>query len=338
MKFNGVLNLVISKFEYVVMMRRPKESATGSGLLAPFEYELCQKIDSVLEEIKNQLQTIGLKLKEKTSAAATSKESAPATGSAFVVGKSKSNVTCYNCGKRGHVSKKGILPNFVVNQYVKLTKSLKAMSNLRTLELKLKLNFQAPRPNYPEWRFRVDLVIKQMTLGHNKKKSLPDEVELNVMFNDARKCESFESIQQKIANLGDRISDTAFKTRLLSVLPKRFSPFVSASNLMKKIDLRDLLSALTSEDIRLNKNFKRKRTRNSATSFHEGIDGLLFVWRSGPQGSRLQKKEKDIDPRLKIIRILFKKSPVPASTAKRKDTISNAARIGETRKGDVLQV
>ncbi|XP_065213318.1 glutamate receptor ionotropic, delta-1 [Planococcus citri] len=30
----------LSHFEYVVMMRRPKESATGSGLLAPFEYEV----------------------------------------------------------------------------------------------------------------------------------------------------------------------------------------------------------------------------------------------------------------------------------------------------------
>ncbi len=30
----------LSHFEYVVMMRRPKESATGSGLLAPFEIEV----------------------------------------------------------------------------------------------------------------------------------------------------------------------------------------------------------------------------------------------------------------------------------------------------------
>lgn len=30
----------LSHFEYVVMMKRPKESATGSGLLAPFEIEV----------------------------------------------------------------------------------------------------------------------------------------------------------------------------------------------------------------------------------------------------------------------------------------------------------
>lgn len=30
----------LTHFEYVVMMKRPKESATGSGLLAPFEIEV----------------------------------------------------------------------------------------------------------------------------------------------------------------------------------------------------------------------------------------------------------------------------------------------------------
>lgn len=30
----------LSYFEYVVLMKRPKESATGSGLLAPFEMEV----------------------------------------------------------------------------------------------------------------------------------------------------------------------------------------------------------------------------------------------------------------------------------------------------------
>lgn len=30
----------LSHFEYVVMMKRPKESATGSGLLAPFADEV----------------------------------------------------------------------------------------------------------------------------------------------------------------------------------------------------------------------------------------------------------------------------------------------------------
>lgn len=30
----------LSHFEYIVMMKRPKESATGSGLLAPFEIEV----------------------------------------------------------------------------------------------------------------------------------------------------------------------------------------------------------------------------------------------------------------------------------------------------------
>jgi hypothetical protein len=30
----------LTHFEYVIMMKRPKESATGSGLLAPFEIEV----------------------------------------------------------------------------------------------------------------------------------------------------------------------------------------------------------------------------------------------------------------------------------------------------------
>lgn len=30
----------LTQFQYVVLMKRPKESATGSGLLAPFEIEV----------------------------------------------------------------------------------------------------------------------------------------------------------------------------------------------------------------------------------------------------------------------------------------------------------
>lgn len=30
----------LTQFQYVVLMKRPKESATGSGLLAPFESEV----------------------------------------------------------------------------------------------------------------------------------------------------------------------------------------------------------------------------------------------------------------------------------------------------------
>lgn len=30
----------LTQFQYVVLMKRPKESATGSGLLAPFETEV----------------------------------------------------------------------------------------------------------------------------------------------------------------------------------------------------------------------------------------------------------------------------------------------------------
>lgn len=30
----------LTQFQYVVLMKRPKESATGSGLLAPFEMEV----------------------------------------------------------------------------------------------------------------------------------------------------------------------------------------------------------------------------------------------------------------------------------------------------------
>jgi len=30
----------LTQFQYIVLMRRPKESATGSGLLAPFETEV----------------------------------------------------------------------------------------------------------------------------------------------------------------------------------------------------------------------------------------------------------------------------------------------------------
>lgn len=30
----------LTHFEYLIMMKRPKESATGSGLLAPFEIEV----------------------------------------------------------------------------------------------------------------------------------------------------------------------------------------------------------------------------------------------------------------------------------------------------------
>lgn len=44
----GLQNVVqwgveLSHFEYVVMMKRPKESASGSGLLAPFEIEVRTK-------------------------------------------------------------------------------------------------------------------------------------------------------------------------------------------------------------------------------------------------------------------------------------------------------
>lgn len=72
-----------------------------------------------------------------------------------------------------------------------------------------------------------------------------------------------ESLRQKIINLGDNISDAAFRTRLLSVLPKRFGPFVSATNLNKKIKLSELLTALTSEDARLQKMFDDKQKKEA---------------------------------------------------------------------------
>jgi transposase InsO family protein len=76
-----------------------------------------------------------------------------------------------------------------------------------------------------------------------------------------------ETIRQKIHKLGDKISDSAFRTRLLSSLPRRFNSFISATHLAKDITLDALISALASEDHRLQRNFDEKKdVREKANS------------------------------------------------------------------------
>ncbi len=57
-----------------------------------------------------------------------------------------------------------------------------------------------------------------------------------------------ENTKTKINGLGDTISDSTFRSRLINSLPKRFSSFQSASNLNRKMDIEELIAALIAED------------------------------------------------------------------------------------------
>lgn len=63
----------------------------------------------------------------------------------------------------------------------------------------------------------------------------------------------------KIHKLGDIISETAFKARILNMLPKFFDSLVAACNLGANLPLKELMDGLAGEDACLSQNHEIRR-------------------------------------------------------------------------------
>ncbi len=94
-----------------------------------------------------------------------------------------------------------------------------------------------------------------------------------------------EGIRQKLYEVGEEVSDSSFRTRLLSSLPRRFDGIKSAIKLNSSIALDDLINALGSEDKDLQKKFDEKRNRS-----HVAKVAMIASHISNPGQSGSRKK------------------------------------------------
>lgn len=76
-----------------------------------------------------------------------------------------------------------------------------------------------------------------------------------------------DTLYKQIRKLDETgISDSTYRTRLLSILPLRFSNLISASNLVKELELTDLIEAIASEDNKLQRCFEEKKVSTNSNS------------------------------------------------------------------------
>lgn len=114
-----------------------------------------------------------------------------------------------------------------------------------------------------------------------------------------------EALQSKIHKLGDSISETAFKAKILNILPKRFESLVAACNLDTNLSLKDLRNGLAAEDARLTRNHEIRRERadsshtkpssHSAHSTKEGsINACFICHKAGHKAQNCIKNSRNV--------------------------------------------
>lgn len=86
-----------------------------------------------------------------------------------------------------------------------------------------------------------------------------------------------ENIRSKITSLGDTISESAFRSRLLNSLPKRFNGLRSACNVSKRLTNDDLIIAIITEDCQLTEEFKKRESVTSRGGNKLKIEGVCFI-------------------------------------------------------------
>jgi hypothetical protein len=100
-----------------------------------------------------------------------------------------------------------------------------------------------------------------------------------------------QSFKVNIEKLGDQISETAFKTKILNILPKRFSSFVSACNLQPKISLEQLMQGLAAEDGRLT-HIRNEKLDSKLTNSSTLTEACYICSKTGHQAKNCYSRTK----------------------------------------------
>lgn len=86
------------------------------------------------------------------------------------------------------------------------------------------------------------------------------------------------------------MSDSVFRTRLISILPPRFDAIVSSTKLVKDIKIKDLIEALASEDDRLQRHFNEKREKLNSKGTSVALVSCFSCGRSGHKSFECRAK------------------------------------------------